>query len=207
MSKIPALKLSTSFDEVAIRAHVEMIHGLADGLDGLLVVSTFHANPNKDDDTAGVVSHHAVGDVEGMVEAIVCHSETPHLNVFTGLQVMRRGLGRGKRGTEADIVGVLGLVVDLDADTGKTGELPIASSLVLETSPGNRQPFVLFDRPVSAAEAKPIAAALRRATGSDHGTGDICHVWRIPGTLNWPNKKKLSRGRPEFPADVFVEEE
>jgi hypothetical protein len=206
MPKIPALK-SSSFDEVAIRDHVGMIHGLAGGLDGVLAVSAFHANPNKDEDTAGVVSRHAIGDVEGTVESIMCHSETPHLNVFIGLQVMRKGLARAQRGTERDIVAVLGLVVDMDADTGKTGDLPVLPNLVLETSPGNRQPFILFDRPIPASEAKPLAAALRRATGSDHGTADVTHLWRVPGTFNWPNRKKLSRGRSELPADVFVEQE
>ncbi len=208
MAPIPASNpvVPITFDYAAIRTHVEMMHGLASGVNGLLVVSTFYANPNGDKDVPGVVSHHRVGDVDGMVEAIVCHAETPNANVFAGLQVMRPDLERGKRGTESDILALLGLVVDLDADTGCDGAMPIEPHLVLETSPGNRQPFVLFDRPVEPAEAKPLAAALKRATGSDHGTADIAHVWRIPGTLNFPNRKKLERGRSVDPASVFVVE-
>ena len=38
------------------------------------------------------------------------------------------------------------------------------------------------------------------------GTGDIAHVWRIPGTLNWPNAKKVhERGRPREPQAVRLE--
>jgi hypothetical protein len=76
--------------------------------------------------------------------------------------------------------------------------------MVIETSPGNYQPFIMFDRPLTPAEAKPLAAALRRATGSDHGTVDVTHVWRVPGTKNWPNKAKLKRGRSPDPVDVAV---
>ncbi|TIT73002.1 MAG: hypothetical protein E5W60_03370, partial [Mesorhizobium sp.] len=79
----------------------------------------------------------------------------------------------------------------MDGDTGKIGELPLEPNLILETSPGNGQPFWLFDRPLKPAEAKPLAEALKRATGSDNGTADVTHVWRVPGTLNWPNRKKL----------------
>ncbi|MDX0555559.1 DUF3987 domain-containing protein [Sinorhizobium medicae] len=197
----PALPV---FDEAAIRTHCEMLHSLAQGIDGVLVSSVFFANPHGGDDVSGAVAHHVIGDVDGMVEEIMAHSTTPHANCYAGLQVMRRGLARGKRGTEADIVAVLGLVVDLDADTGKVGEVPIDPNMVIETSGGNFQPFILFDRAISPAEAKPLAAALKRATASDHGTADVAHVWRIPGTLNWPNAKKLARGRPAEPIAVNV---
>ncbi|ACM26513.1 DUF3987 domain-containing protein [Rhizobium rhizogenes] len=199
------MTLSAAFDEAAIRTHIEMIHRLAAGLDGVLVTSTYFADPSGDSDVPGAVTHHAVGDVDGMLDAILAHASTPNANVFTGLQVMRKGLARGKRGGEADIVAVLGLVVDLDADTGRAGTMPIEPNSVLETSAGNYQPFVLFDRAVTPAEAKPLAAALKRATVSDHGTADIAHVWRIPGTLNWPNRKKLERGRSPDPVCVVVD--
>jgi len=200
MAPIPKIKTEPSTSPV--RTHIEMLHHLAAGLDGVLVVSAYNALS----DSGGTITRHPVGDVDGMVDSVEAHSETANVNCYVGLQVMRRGLERGKRGKEHDIVAVLGLVVDLDADTGKTGNTPIDPNLVLETSPGNFQPFILFDRPLLPAEAKPLAAALRRATGSDHGTADVCHVWRIPGTLNWPNRKKLDRGRLPNPADVTIVE-
>lgn len=181
-----------------------MLHDLAEGIDGVLVASVFHASATGNEDRPGAITHHAIGDVDSMVEAIDAHLETPGANVYVGPQVMRRGLGRGKRGTESDIVAVLALVVDLDTDTGKAGDLPLEPPYVLETSPGNWQPFYLLDRPLSVGEAKPLAAALRRATSSDAGTSDVCHVWRIPGTKNWPNAKKLARGRSPDPVPVSV---
>lgn len=191
-----------------VTKHVEMLHQCAEGLDGVLVTSVFYANPNGDTDRPGTVTHHEIGDVERMVDSIIAHQDTTGANVYVGLQVMKRGLARGKRGTESDIVGVLGLVADMDSDTGKAaGELPMEPSYILETSPGNGQPVWLFDRALSVAEAKPLAASLRRATGSDAGTADVSHVWRVPGTLNWPNAKKLSRGRDPEPCQVSVAED
>lgn len=188
-----------------VREHVELIHRLADGFDGVLVVSTFNANLPSDN---GIITHHRPGDVDGMVAAIEAHSETPGANVYCGIQIMRRGLARGKRGSESDVIAVLGLVADMDSDTGHAaGEYPVPPNYVIETSPGNFQPFWLFDRPVVPAVAKGIAKGLKVATGSDHGTADITHVWRIPGTKNWPNRKKLERGRPETPSTVTVSSE
>lgn len=109
---VPSTELSTD----PIRAHIEMLHGLAKGVDGVLVVSVFNASLETD---KGIITHHPVGDVDGMVAAIEAHRDVPGANVYAGLQVMRRGLARGKRGTEADIVAVLGLVADMDADTGR----------------------------------------------------------------------------------------
>jgi len=199
-----ATQLSPSilFDEPAIREHVQMLHELANGIDGVLVVSVFNAALPTD---KGIITHHRVGDVDGMVESIMAHGDTRGANVYAGLQVMRPGLARGKRGTEADIVAVLGLVADMDGDTGKAaGELPVEPNYTIETSPGNGQPFWLFDRALPPAEARPLAAALRRATGSDAGTADICHVWRVSGTLNWPGATKLARGRDPEPVAVTI---
>jgi hypothetical protein len=40
------------------------------------------------------------------------------------------------------------------------------------------------------------------SVGGDSGTGDICHVWRLPETLNHPGHTKLGRGRPPEPQPV-----
>ncbi|WP_440531399.1 DUF3987 domain-containing protein [Sinorhizobium fredii] len=92
----------------------------------------------------------------------------------------------------------------MDDDTGRAGEMPIEPNLVIESSPGNFQEFLLLDRPLSPTEAKPLASALKRAAGSDHCTMDVSHVWRVPGCINWPNRKKLQRGRSPYPVAVTV---
>jgi hypothetical protein len=192
--------LIVSFDNLAIRNHVELLHRSAAGCDGKFVVSVFNG------EQPGAITHHTIGDIGGMVAAITAHAFTPEANVYTGLQLMRSDLPRGKRGGKADIIAVLGLVADMDADTGKVGAMPVEASYVVETSPGNSQPVILFEDPIRPADAEQLAKALQLATASDFGTGDIAHVWRIPGTLNYPNASKIARGRNVEPAFVRVQE-
>lgn len=198
------LKTVATFDETAIREHVCLIHGVAAGIDGLIVVTVFHANPTGEKDAPGVITHHRVGDIDGTVDAVMAHAETPNANVYLLPAIMRPDLPRGKKGTEGDVVAVLALVADYDDDTGKTGEMPVEPNYSIESSPGNFQHFVVLDRALPPAEAKELAAALKRASGADHGTADISHTWRIPGCLNWPNRKKLERGRGADPVPVVV---
>jgi hypothetical protein len=158
------------FDSVTIRNHVELLHQSAEGCDGKFVVSVFNG------DLSGTITHHRVGEIEGMFDAIRALSATHGANVYTGLHLMRSDLPRGKRGGKADIVAVLGLVADMDADTGKIGKMPVTPSFVIETSPGNTQPVILFDHAVAPEKAETLAKALQIATASDFGTGDIAHV-------------------------------
>ncbi|WP_332716677.1 AAA family ATPase [Pelagibacterium mangrovi] len=195
--------LKSSENPSALRAHVQMLHNLAAGTEGLLVTSTYFASGGT-----GPITHHPIGDVDGMVAALEAHIGTPGANSYVGLQVMRRGLERGKRGTEADIVAVLGLVADMDGDTGNnSGQYPLPPNYVVESSAGNCQAFWLFDKPISPTVAKGIAAGLKSATGSDHCTADVAHVWRVPGTLNHPSATKLARGRSPEPQPVTVAQE
>lgn len=183
-----------------------MLHQLANGLSGKFVVSTFFANPTGEDRAGGVISHHAVGDVDGTVDAVMAHADTPHANVYICPNLMRTTLERGKKGGESDVVAVLALVADLDDDTGRSGAMPIEPDYVVESSPGNYQCFILLDAPLSVADAKPLARSLKLAANADHCTVDMAHVWRVPGGLNWPNAKKLARGRPSEPAAVTIAE-
>lgn len=209
LPKLPKIKIndtSASFDEAAIREHIGMLHQLAVGLTGKFVVSTFFANPNGEDKFGGVISHHVVGDVEGTFDAIMAHAETPQANTYICPNLMRPTLERGKKGGESDVIAVLALVADMDDDTGKSGTMPVGPNYVVESSPGNYQCFVLLDTPLSVADAKPLARSLKVAANADHCTVDMAHVWRIPGTLNWPNAKKLARGRASAPATVTIAE-
>lgn len=191
--------VALSFDPQAIRTHVELLHKTALGCDGKFVVSVFNG------DLPGTITHHRVGEIEGMIDAIFAQSATPGANVYCGLQLMRSDLPRGKRGSKCEIVSVLGLVADMDADTGKIGTMPMTPSFVIETSPGNTQPVILFDQAVAPEKAETLAKALQLATASDSGTGDIAHVWRIPGTLNYPNAAKIARGRSSAPVAVLLQ--
>jgi hypothetical protein len=192
-SNISTVEQQAAFDEREIRRYVEILHECATGVAGKLLVSVFFEG------SPAIITHHLIGDVTSMCEAIAAHAGTPGANVYIPWCVMRRDLARRKKGGEADVVAVLALVADMDSDTGKVGEMPFEPSFVIETSPGNSQQVILFDKPMSPADAKPLAVALQRATGADYGTADISHVWRIPGTLNWPSEAKIKRGRSSEP--------
>jgi hypothetical protein len=60
----------------------------------------------------------------------------------------------------------------------------------------------VFTRALSPQEGKKLAELLHQKCGGDHGTKDIAHVWRLPGTKNIPNETKLKRGRPKEPQAV-----
>ena len=70
---------------------------------------------------------------------------------------------------------------------------------MIETSKGNYQPFWPLAGALPTANAKAIAVPLGDALGGDKGSKDVSHIWRIPGTLNWPGATKLARGRSPVP--------
>jgi len=187
-----------------IRSHVEMVHMLAKsaGVDGVLTLTRI------DDKDKIFTERFSIGDVENHASAVIGWSSHPGLNLYTPRAIFRKDLPRWSKGSEADVVATLAFVGDLDADTGKSGtgleKLPLASPYVMETSEGNYQPVFPLARALSQSEAKPIAVALGNAIGADSRTKDTSSLFRIAGTLNWPSKKKLERGRspvPQFSLD------
>jgi RepB DNA-primase from phage plasmid len=202
-----------------IRAHCQMIHRLAAPLagHGKLVVARFGENPDQLNPKKGalgcplppVAVPIAIGDAETMVAAVSNLTLAPHSNVYTPLAVFRPDLPNGKKGFERDIVAVLGFVADFDdPDAARWAErLPLPPSFVLETSAGRFQAFYLFDKPEAFETAKPVAVRLKAYAGCDHGSADLSHVWRIAGTLNWPNAKKVGAGRSREPQTVRVVKE
>ena len=180
------------------RTHAELIHRLAAPLRGRgkLIVAGYGEDPATKAKLKPKVEHVAVGDVGATLAAIERLREE-HRNVYMPLTVLRPDLETGKRGEEADIVAVLGLVADFDdADAARWSErLPAPANYVLETSAGRFQAFYLFADPASPDEAKAVAERLMAHAGCDTGTKDVSHVWRVPGLLNWPNAKKVGEGR------------
>lgn len=191
---------SLSSDRGAIEYHAGLLHRLAAGCSGHLVltpiVEGFPPRPQR----------FMIGRVDRMVAAIMAYDGVPGVNLYAGYHTMRHNLEPGKRGGERDVEWVLAGVVDVDNDAGKGGqaEIPLAASYVVSSSPGNFQCVYIFPKPLTACEAKPVLAALHAAIGGDVGQKDIAHVWRIPGTLNWPSKSKLARGRSPEPARVTI---
>jgi len=126
-------------------------------------------------------------------------------NVYVALALMRLDLPDGKKGTEADIVALLGFACDFDAkhDPSTYGtRLPVDPSAVVETSAGNFQAFIFLETAVMPADAKPVLVALVKSAGCDPTSADLSHVFRVPGTLNIPGRKKIAQGRPPTPQPV-----
>jgi hypothetical protein len=193
-----------------------MIHRLAAPLamQGKLVIACFGEDPSQLNPTTGTpgcplrprVVHVGIGDIETMVRGVSNLTVLDHSNVYIPLAVFRPDLPKGRKGFEHEIVAVLGFVADFDdpAAARWVERLPLVPNLVLETSTGRFQAFYLFDKPEAFAVAKPVAARLKAYAGCDHGTSDLSHVWRIGGSLNWPNAKKVAAGRPREPQLVRV---
>lgn len=126
-------------------------------------------------------------------------------NVYWSAGLRRLDLPIGSRGTEADITKMVAIVVDLDnAESAATWEQKVKVMKLMptfairtSTTPTERYQLVyLLNEPTDDFDAWKIAARkLESYLGADHCSKDMSHVWRIPNTTNWPNKKKRDLGR------------
>ena len=195
---------SESQQRQQMRWHIKYIHDRAEGIEGVIILCWEYIDPRTQKSKFRCKAF-PVGDHGAMAAKAIELAHRLNVNVWISWHVMRPGLSKYSRGTKEDIVKVLALPVDFDRDTGKAGTLPCEPTLDIITSeiPAlNRQPIYVFDRPLDPGEAERLAKGLQVCTGSDGGTGDIAHIWRVAGTRNWPNEKKLERGRPKEPQDV-----
>jgi hypothetical protein len=169
------MSTAPSFDRDDVQQHVELIHKLAAGIDGVLTVTCLEQHPHQEKSTP-LTRRFAIGDVASMVDTIMSFEATPHINVYAPWSVFRKDLAAGKKGKEPDVVAVLAFVPDLDADTGKAGTLPIDAPYVIETSEGNFQPVYVLAEALKPADAKPLANALVDCIGCDARTKDTSRL-------------------------------
>ena len=188
------------------RDHVAMLHKLAEGLDGKLILASYGQDPETAADMPPKVLDFSVGDVAGMAAAIGQLAADRHRNVYAPLAIMRPDLPARSKGGIADVVAVLGVVADFDDPRAADylQRLPAPPDYVLETSAGRFQAFYAFSKPLPPGQASELAARLKQHAGCDHCTLDISHVWRVPGLLNWPNVKKITGGRSKEPQPVRI---
>jgi hypothetical protein len=185
-------------NQSALESHIGALNQIAkDSGEGIFIIASFGQDPMTGTNLRPKVLHFKSGDTEKMISKVFDLSQQPHRNIYIPPVLMRSDLPSGKKGGISDIIAVFGFVADFDdADADKWPDrIPFPHSYALETSPGRFQVGFLFDEPMLPDKAKVLAVALKKHCNCDHGTADISHVWRIPGTLNWPNKKKADGGR------------
>jgi len=193
-----------AFDPASILKHITSVQETArqSFLTGSLVLCSYGENPETGGQLKPLVWHFSLAgkDIPEKVVETIEMNRDPHRNFYMGLQVMPPDLSLKSRGGIKDIVSVLGFVADFDDDKAcdYKNRIPqgMAPSYVIETSKGRFQVGFLLGIPLENLEqAREIAARLKAHCRCDHGTADIAHVWRISGTLNWPNAKKVRDGR------------
>ena len=64
------------YDADAIRSHIEMLHKLAAGHDGILPLCIYGENPDSERKVT-IVQHFRVGDVDGMTAAALAYENHP----------------------------------------------------------------------------------------------------------------------------------
>lgn len=197
------------FDAERVREHVTLLHDLAARVGSGKLVAVGFAESVNGGPQLKEIKHFAIGDAENMALWIERLARQPGWNVYVSLSVFQPDLPAWSKGSEVNVVAVLGLVMDFDdAQAADYNErLPMPPDMVLETSEGRFQCMYLFDAPVSPEEAKQIANAITEESGADACSKDIAHIWRVPGTLNWPTARKRAQGRKLEPQLVQMREE
>jgi hypothetical protein len=166
------------------------------------------------------IAHFKVGQWQAMAGSAFEWTQERGRNVYWSHVVYEPGLRAMQRGKSEQALGVIGFCSDLDADKGnffQINNLPLQPALVARTSTTpaaipanlaavNHQATHFLDRLVDVATAKIFTARLMQVVGDkDGGTGDPIHLWRVPGTLNWPKSSKINRRRPNEPQLVIVD--
>lgn len=175
---------------------------------GKLVIASFGEDPASGRSIHPKINHFNLGDISRMIDYIGNVSSDEHRNIYMPYALMRSDLPSNKKGSIKDIVSVFGLCADFDDDRAHDylKRLPMEPDFVLETSKGRFQAVYLFASLVEPEAAIEVAKLLKDYSECDTGTKDISHVWRINGTLNWPNSKKVNEGRssdPQLVKQVF----
>jgi hypothetical protein len=136
-----------------------------------------------------------IGEIDGrngMLAVAMAMSEGGS-NVYVEPRTVRADLKGNARGGAKDTEWVFAFVIDSDADKGKGAvDLPLAPSLVVETSPGNSHFWFFLDQAVRPTQAEIIGKAIKAAAGGDANTGVITQPYRVAGsrTLSVPRKRR-----------------
>ena len=140
--------------------------------------------------------------LENITETIDSWSDKVGFNIYYPIAIRDYGLKKNERGGLGQITSALGFVVDCDKFESfnnwenNAKEIKLMPSYVVQTSSKRVQLVYLFSKPTKDFEKwKDIAKRLVNHFDCDSATHDLAHVFRVPNTVNYPNKKKKSEGR------------
>ena len=164
-------------NESEIRAHLEIVHDaaakLATGLSRTGVLQLARKHPLVD---GMAPTRFRIGDVDGMTLQAVADASSGH-DVYIEIRSIRSDLKGQLRGTADDAAFHFAIWVDDDGNS--IHDIPY--SLAVESSPGRRHLWILFDRPVAPSEANDLSRRLHAYAGVN---GSITDPPRLAGTLN-----------------------
>jgi hypothetical protein len=190
------MNTNTLIDPDTVRKHVAMVHEhAAAAIHGLphsrpAVLQLCSMSP---DDRRFYSSAYNVGDVEHMTEDALIDAEAGK-NVFIEPRLVRPGRPN-ERGGVGDTMAVFAAVADVDNDTNKPFSANLPPSALIETSPDNEHRWFFLRRAIGVADAVDLGRMMRESCGGDHCSGNPVQPFRVAGTPNYPNRKKLQRGR------------
>lgn len=105
-----------------------------------------------------------------------------HFNIY-----MSWSLFRNQTRSKQTVVASAAFVADWDDQPRK---ILLKPTLEVRTSPG-RQQDIFIHEPIEFDRARDLYRGVARALGCDLVTsGDASHVWRVPGSQNWPRADK-----------------
>lgn len=188
-----------SVDTASVLALAERLCAAAGDAAGDFVLAAIDARD-------GAIQHHTIpnGPDAGnqIVELVARIGAQPYQNMYFAGSLFRSGAIIDNTGrTKKNVIGVLCAVAEFDAKNDpatRAARLPLPASSELESSPGNFHVHYWFDRPHVGNEIEPALYALADVTGADDCKSTE-HLWRCPGTWNWPNAKKIAAGRSSEP--------
>jgi hypothetical protein len=146
------------------------------------------------DDSRLFHSAYTIGDVEHMAADALTDSAAGK-NVFIEPRLVRPGRPSERRGDLLSTLAVFASVADGDLDTNKPFTAPVPASAVVQTSERNEHSWYFLKRAVGSDDAQELGRLMRQSAGGDGCSGNCVQPFRVAGTINYPNSKKVARGR------------
>jgi hypothetical protein len=187
-------------DREAVHRHIAFVHEhAAAAIRGLpnsrpVVLQLCSMAP---DDRRFFTSAYCVGDVEHMTADALIDAEAGK-NVFIEPRLVRPGRPN-ERGKLGDTMAVFACVADSDSDAGKPFAARLPASMLVETSADNEQRWFWVKPAIGGDDGQELGERMREHGGGDACSGNPVQPFRVAGLPNYPNQKKIRRGRVVSP--------